>query len=156
MSSWLSFENFFYSRAATRCRYGLLAFGIFGVSSDYYLTHHYEAFDRSEGQYYVVDWSPIGKPRCQMLLIPNNYYTNYSPWTPKNGAVVLAKEVVDEPNYLQLLNGRFVERWTCGVELMRPLAEVQQEATQRSHAEQHIRTFLSSKATSESSTADVS
>ncbi|CBZ29769.1 conserved hypothetical protein [Leishmania mexicana MHOM/GT/2001/U1103] len=126
MSSWLSFENFLHSRTATWCRYGLVAFGIFGVGSDYYLTHYYQAFDPSEGRQYVVDWSPIGKPRCQMLLIPSNRYTNYSPWTPKNGDVVLAREVEDEPNYLQLLNGRFVERQTCGVTLLRPIEEVAQ------------------------------
>ncbi|KAG5496436.1 hypothetical protein JKF63_02738 [Porcisia hertigi] len=126
MSSWLSLENFLHSGAATWCRYGLLAFGFFGVASDYYLTHYYHAFDPSEGRQYVVDWSPIGKPRCQMLLIPNNHYTNYSPWTPKNGDVVLAREVEDEPNFLQLLNGRFVERQTCGVALLRPVEEVAQ------------------------------
>lgn len=121
MSQWTSFENFFYSRTATWCRRGLFLFGVFGVGSDYYLTHYYEAFDRSEGRQYVVDWSPIGRPCCQMLLIPNNRFTNYSPWTPRNGDVVWARILPTEPRYLQLLNGRFVERATCGVELMRPL-----------------------------------
>ncbi|AIO01268.1 hypothetical protein LPMP_323870 [Leishmania panamensis] len=126
MSSWLLFERFFHSPTATWCRCGLVVLGAFGVGSDYYLTHYYQAFDPSEGRQYVVDWSPIGKPRCQMLLIPNNHYTNYSPWTPKNGDIVLARDVEDEPNYLQLINGRFVERQTCGVTLLRPLEEVAQ------------------------------
>ncbi|KAG5470367.1 hypothetical protein LSCM4_03063 [Leishmania orientalis] len=143
MSSWLSLENFLHSRTATWCRYGLAAFGTFGVASDYYLTHYYHAFEPSEGRQYVVDWSPIGKPRCQMLLIPGNYYTNYSPWTPKNGDVVLAREVDDEPNYLQLLNGRFVERQTCGVTLMRPVEEVAEGEREKQLQREKLLSFLS-------------
>lgn len=127
MSSWPSWESFLYSRHASRCRWGLLLFGVGGLWGDYYLTHHYRAFDPSEGRRYVVDCSPIGRTRSQMLLIPNNYYTNYSPWTPKNGDVVIAREFDENPNYLQLLNGRFVERQTCGVPLLRPLEEVELE-----------------------------
>ncbi|CAD2215966.1 hypothetical protein AGDE_05324 [Angomonas deanei] len=127
MSSWLSFENFLYSPVARYCRWGLVAFGVFGVVSDYYLMHYYHAFDPAEGRRYVVDWSPIGRPRCQMLIIPNNHYTNYSPWTPKNGDVVIARTLEKEPHYLQLLNGRFVEKDTCGVELMRPYDDVVRE-----------------------------
>lgn len=145
MSSWLSFESFLYSRTATWCRYGLAAFAIFGVGSDYYLTHYYEAFDPKEGRRYVVDWSPIGKPRCQMLLIPNNHYTNYSPWTPRNGDVVIAREVEDEPNYLQLLNGRFVERQTCGVPLMRPVEEVEAEAQREKQQREALLSLLASR-----------
>ncbi|CAG9580524.1 conserved hypothetical protein [Leishmania major strain Friedlin] len=142
MSSWLSFESFLHSHTAKWCRYGLVAFGVFGVWSDYYLTHHYQAFDPSEGRQYVVDWSPIGKPRCQMLLIPNNYYTNYSPWTPKNGDVVLAREVEDEPNYLQLLNGRFVERQTCGVTLLRPIEEVTQSRREEQLQRERLLSYM--------------
>lgn len=145
MSSWLSFENFLYSRTATWCRYGLVAFAILGVGSDYYLTHYYEAFDPKEGRRYVVDWSPIGKPRCHMLLIPNNHYTNYSPWTPRNGDVVIAREVEDEPNYLQLLNGRFVERQTCGVPLMRPVEEVEAEAQREKQQREALLSLLASR-----------
>lgn len=121
MSHWASFENFFYSKTARWCRIGLLVFGVGGVGSDYYLTHYYHAFDASEGRWYIVDWSPVGRPCCQMLLIPNVRFTNYSPWTPKNGDRVLARSIPNEPQFLQLLNGRFVERQTCGVELMRPV-----------------------------------
>ncbi|KPI84599.1 hypothetical protein ABL78_6360 [Leptomonas seymouri] len=145
MSSWVSFENFLHSRTATRCRYGLVAFGVFGVGSDYYLTHYYQAFDPKEGRRYVIDWSVIGKPRCQMLLIPNNHYTNYSPWTPWNGDVVVAREVEDEPNYLQLLNGRFVERQTCGVLLMRPVEEVEEEARRVKEQREALLSSLTTK-----------
>lgn len=123
MSHWASFENFFYSRTASWCRRGLLLLGVGGVGGDYYLTHYYEAFQRSEGELYIVDWSGIGRPCCQMLLIPNNRFTNYSPWTPKNGEIVIARTLPNEPRFLQLINGRFVERSTCGVELMRPVVD---------------------------------
>ncbi|AYU81940.1 hypothetical protein conserved [Leishmania donovani] len=142
MSPWLSFESFLHSHTAKWCRCGLVAFSAFGVGSDYYLTHHYQAFDPSEGRQYVVDWSPIGKPRCQMLLIPNNHYTNYSPWTPKNGDVVLAREVEDEPNYLQLLNGRFVERQTCGVTLLRPIEEVAQSKREEQLQRERLLSYI--------------
>ncbi|KPA85021.1 putative mitochondrial 18 kDa ER-associated protein (ERAP18) [Leptomonas pyrrhocoris] len=145
MSSWLSAENFLYSRTATWCRYGLAAFAVCGVGSDYYLTHYYRAFDPQDGQRYVIDWSPIGKPRCQMLLIPNSHYTNYSPWTPRNGDVVVARAVEDEPNYLQLLNGRFVERQTCGVPLMRPLDEVEAEAERGKKQKEALLSYLTAK-----------
>lgn len=121
MSHWTSLENFFYSRTASWCRWGLALFAVAGVGSDYYLTHYYQAFDPREGQLYVVDWSSIGRPCCQMLLIPNPRFTNYSPWTPKNGDVVVARSLPNEPRYLQLLNGRFVEKYTCGVDLMKPV-----------------------------------
>ncbi|GET91713.1 hypothetical protein, conserved [Leishmania tarentolae] len=146
MSSWVSFENFLHSHTATWCRYGLAAFAAFGIGSDYYLTHYYQAFDPAEGRQYVVDWSPIGKPRCQMLLIPNNYYTNYSPWTPKNGDVVLARDVEDEPNYLQLLNGRFVERQTCGVTLLRPIEEVTHSKREEEVQREKLLSYMSSTA----------
>lgn len=143
MSSWLSVESFLLSGTATWCRRGLVAIGVFGVASDYYLTHYYEAFDKAEGRQYVIDWSPIGKPRCQMLVIPNNHYTNYSPWTPKNGDVVFAREVGNEPNYVQLLNGRFVERQTCGVALLRPLEEVRRETEAKEKERQELLALLS-------------
>ncbi|KAK7198481.1 hypothetical protein NESM_000808500 [Novymonas esmeraldas] len=142
MSSWLSVESFLYSRTATWCRYGLVAFGVVGVVSDYYLTHHYHAFSPEEGRRYVVDWSPVGKPRCQMLLIPNNHFTNYSPWTPRNGDVVVARDVESDPNYMQLLNGRFVERQTCGVLLMRPLEEVEESAAEKQRQREKLRLFV--------------
>ncbi|EPY30078.1 hypothetical protein STCU_00992 [Strigomonas culicis] len=137
MSSWLSVEHFMYSPVARYCRWGLGLFGVGGVAGDYYLMHYYQAFDPAEGRSYVIDWSPIGRPRCQMLLLPNNYYTNYSPWTPKNGDVVIARQIESAPRFMQLLNGRFVERETCGVALMRPLEEVEQERARQAaaHAE---------------------
>lgn len=148
MSSWLSVESFLHSRTATWCRYGLAAFAVFGVGSDYYLTHYYQAFDPAEGRRYVIDWSPIGKPRCHMLLIPNNHYTNYSPWTPRNGDVVVAREVEDEPNYMQLLNGRFVERRTCGVPLMRPVEEVEAEVRREKEEKAALLSYLTSSSAS--------
>lgn len=128
MSSWLSIENFLYSRTATWCRRGLVAIGFTGLGIDYYVMNYYQTFDpASEGQQYVVTVSSIGRRRCQLLMLPNLRSTNYSPWTPKDGDVVVAREVPGEPDYLQLLGGRYVERRTCGVELLRPLAEMQME-----------------------------
>lgn len=142
MSSWLSVENFLHSRTATWCRRGLLLFGLFGVGSDFYLTHYYHAFDPIDGKLYVIDWSPIGRPRCQMLVYPDTYYTNYSPWTPKNGAVVIAREVHGNAHWMQLLNGRYVEKETCGVTLMRPLEEVLREQQSTADVDARVKTFL--------------
>ncbi|CCW60288.1 unnamed protein product [Phytomonas sp. EM1] len=127
MSAWISSEEFLSGRAVTWIRRGLVFLGIFGVGGDYYQTHYYRAFDPAEGRPYVVDCSPIGRYRAQMFLIPSNNYSNYSPWTPRNGDVVIAREVEVEKNFLQLLNGRFVEKQTCGVPLLRPLEEVERE-----------------------------
>ncbi|KEG15591.1 hypothetical protein DQ04_00031250 [Trypanosoma grayi] len=142
MSSWLSAEQFLHSRAASYVRRGLFLFGAYGIGSDYYLMHYYQAFDPSEGRLYVVDWSPIGRPRCHVHIVPNNHYPNYTPWTPRNGDVVLARDVPHEPNWLQLISGRFIERQTCGVALAIPLEEVQAQQEQRQREEEELRRIL--------------
>ncbi|ORC87465.1 uncharacterized protein TM35_000222640 [Trypanosoma theileri] len=142
MSSWLSLETFLRGKTASYIRRGLFLTCAYGVGSDYYLTHYYHAFDPSEGSLYVIDWSPIGRPRCQMYILPNNHYPNYSPWTPKNGDVVLARKVLTEPNWLQLISGRFVERETCGARLAIPLEEVQQQQKERQEQEEDVKKLL--------------
>ncbi|KAH8605118.1 hypothetical protein ERJ75_001654100 [Trypanosoma vivax] len=144
-SGWVSFEKFLYGRTATLIRRGLFLFGAFGVGSDYYLMHYYQAFEPNEGRLYVLDCSPIGRPRCQVHLLPNNHYPNYSPWTPKNGDMVLARELPHEPNWLQLINGRFVERETCGVLLAEPLKDVQQRKEYKHETENELREILRSR-----------
>ncbi|EAN89588.1 hypothetical protein C3747_120g615c [Trypanosoma cruzi] len=142
MSSWVSVENFLHGKKAAYVRRGLVLFGLYGVASDYYLMHYYKAFDPSEGQLYVIDWSPIGRPRCQVHVLPSNHYPNYTPWTPRNGDVVLARTVPNEPNWLQLINGRFVENQTCGVPLAIPLVEVQEKENQRKRKEEKSQKIL--------------
>lgn len=142
MSSWLSHENFLYSRSASWCRRALVLVGVGGVWGDYYSMHYYHAFDPSEGRPFVVDTSPIGRTRCQMLLIPNNYFTNYSPWTPRNGDVVVARQLEEHPTFIQLLNGRFLERQTCGVALVRPLEEVERERMEERVTKAKLGAFL--------------
>nr|CCC96123.1 unnamed protein product [Trypanosoma congolense IL3000] len=142
MGSWITAEQFLHSRLASRVRRFLLAFGVFGVGSDYYLTHYYEAFEPSEGKLYVIDCSPISRPRCQVHLLPSNHYANYSPWTPKNGDVVLAREVPHEPNWIQLISGRFIERETCGVTLAVPLEEVEGQQQRSKHEQEELERLL--------------
>ncbi|RHW68005.1 18 kDa ER-associated protein [Trypanosoma brucei equiperdum] len=127
------------------CRRGLVVFGLFGVGSDYYLMHYYEAFEPSEGKLYYIDWSPIGRPRCQIHLLPNNNYPNYSPWTPRNGDVVLARSVPHEPNWIQLISGRFVERETCGVQLAVPIEEVQERQRREERGKEELKKLLGVK-----------
>lgn len=106
---------------------GLMLFCLAGVSADYYVMHYYHAFDPTrEGSRYLVDYSPIGRPRCLLYIKPASCFTNYSPWTPRNGDVVIARPVADYPTFVQLLSGRYVERETCGVELLKPEKQVLQ------------------------------
>ncbi|RNF27538.1 uncharacterized protein Tco025E_00188 [Trypanosoma conorhini] len=145
MSSWVSAEHFLQSKSASYVRRGLLLFIFYGVASDYYLMHYYQAFDPAEGRRYVIDWSPIGRPRCQVHVVPSNHYPNYTPWTPRNGDVVLARSVPNEPNWLQLISGRFIEQQTCGVRLAIPLEEVQEQERQRQKDEAELKNIYSDR-----------
>ncbi|CCW68443.1 unnamed protein product [Phytomonas sp. Hart1] len=136
MAPWFRSGEFFSENALTWIRRGLVLLGVLGVWGDYYQTHYYHAFDPAEGTLYLVDCTPIGRYRSQMFMLPSNYYTNYSPWTPRNGDVVIAREVESDPNFLQLLSGRFVEKQTCGVPLLRPVEEVKREKKEEQELQQ--------------------
>ncbi|RNF12115.1 hypothetical protein TraAM80_00536 [Trypanosoma rangeli] len=142
MSSWVSVKHFLQIKTTSYVRRGLAVFGLYGVASDYYLMHYYQAFEPAERQQYVVDCSPIERPRCQVHVVPSNHYPDYTPWTPKNGDVVLARSVSNEPNWLQFISGRFIEHQTCGVRLAIPLEEVQEKERQRQKDEETLKKML--------------
>ena len=47
---------------------------------------------------------------------PEHYYKQWTPWYPKNGEVFEARRQVDYPEWLQLANGRWVNRTDVGIQ----------------------------------------
>lgn len=144
-----SFRAWANSASFVRFRRGLCALAAGLFAADYYGCWHYHAFDPSEGVPYIVDWTPIGRPRALLLTEPSAFHTSYSPFGPRNGDVVIARDVPGTANYMQLLSGRYVEKQTCGIPLMRPLAEVEAERRQQATHEAELREMLSQRHTPE-------
>eukprot|EP00331_Platyophrya_macrostoma_P021479 CAMPEP_0176450262 /NCGR_PEP_ID=MMETSP0127-20121128/27034_1 /TAXON_ID=938130 /ORGANISM="Platyophrya macrostoma, Strain WH" /LENGTH=81 /DNA_ID=CAMNT_0017837889 /DNA_START=119 /DNA_END=360 /DNA_ORIENTATION=+ len=78
------------------------------VGGEWYVMHRRETFPREEGEWFVIDYSVIGRPRPILYVLPTAHYTVYSPWTPVNGDVVLARRVQGYDNWIQLIGGRYV------------------------------------------------
>eukprot|EP00744_Colponema_vietnamica_P036051 GILI01063273.1.p1 GENE.GILI01063273.1~~GILI01063273.1.p1 ORF type:complete len:135 (-),score=2.36 GILI01063273.1:89-466(-) len=115
-----NFEAFLSSNFARCVRWGLFGACVYGVAGEWYVMNRYHAYDISEAREWVVDFSPISRPKAQIYVLPDLLYTNYTPWTPVNGNVVLGRVVAQHPNWVQLIGGRYVERSSCGVDLMVP------------------------------------
>lgn len=107
-------------RLAKFFRRAFVAASIYGISGDYYLMKHYELFPKEEATEFVVDFSPIGLPGPTVYNLPDLLYQNFTPWAPRNGDVVLGRISPAHPQFVQLIGGRFVERESCGVELLVP------------------------------------
>jgi hypothetical protein len=120
MSQWAAIETFLHGSKAKWFLRGLIAFTAYGVGSDYYVMHTLHVFPESEAERWVVDNSVIGRPRPVLFVLPSAHYTVYSPWTPRNGDVVLARALPENSHWIQLIGGRFLEKETCGAQLCVP------------------------------------
>lgn len=116
-------EGFLAGKFARGVRWCLFGACVYGVFSEYHVMHGYEAFDRKEARKWMVDYSPVSKPKAQLYVLPDLLYPNYSPWTPINGQVVEGRVVPNHPQWVQLLGGRYVERSSCGIELLVPVED---------------------------------
>lgn len=117
MSQWAAVENFLHGSTARWFVRGILAFTAYGIYADHYAMTSLQVFPESEAQRWVVDSSPIGRPRPVLYVLPSAHYTVYSPWTPRNGDVVLARAMPENPHWIQLIGGRYLEKETCNVQL---------------------------------------
>ena len=105
---------------------------LYGFGGDCFISTRYEAFDRSLATPYVVKVDEAcQRRRPKVYVFPSQHYSVGTFLGPKGGDVVLGRVYGADPNWFQMLNGRFLEMRTCGVELLRPLDEVELEKAQQ-------------------------
>ena len=95
---------------------GLLA------SFDAYISYRYEAFDPStvNMQQFKVHAYRLGKPGCLFHRQPHTITSVYSPFYPRNGTIIEARIDEDNPEWVQMVNGRWLQREHLDVQLLEP------------------------------------
>ena len=110
------------------------AITIVSTLSDYYVRSYYWAWDKNKQieehgadsiKLYLVDYSKISKPAAITCTRPNPTWQTHSFFAPRNGAVVRGRDCgEDNPNWVQLAPGDYLEKVVCGIEVLTPVDEM--------------------------------
>jgi hypothetical protein len=90
-----------------------------GLSADYYMARVYEKYPRNDMQQFIVDATPVSMPGAFIHARPKTSEQHMTLFYPRNGTVILARPVEGYPDWLEMINGQYVRRQTCGQEVVK-------------------------------------
>eukprot|EP00759_Apiculatamorpha_spiralis_P055349 PhF_6_TR7532/c0_g1_i1/m.11143 len=72
-------------------------------------------------QQYIVDASPAGRKGLALNVSTDDYSEYLLFFSPRNGDIITAAPVPNNPNWMMLPNGYYVQHRQCGVNFVRPV-----------------------------------